>query len=525
MDEAKGRIKDYKNAGKDPEECRRRRQEVTVQLRKHKKEDTVLKKRNINLAQINDTAIGTESAEDDVRNKQTTISELVQNAQSSDPTIQLNAVQYSRKLLSSDKNPPIDQIIDAGMLPILVECLKKDDQPTLQFEAAWALTNVASGTSIQTQSVVMAGSVEHFLRLLHSPHQNVCEQAVWALGNIIGDGPHCRDLVIKLGVVQPLLHFISPDIPLSFLRNVTWVIVNLCRSKDPPPPEDTIRQLLPALAFLIQHSDTNILVDTVWAISYLTDAGNNIIQMVIDAGFVPYLVPLLGHQEVKVVTAALRAVGNIVTGTDEQTQAVLNNEALKYFHALLNHPKQKINKEAVWFLSNITAGTKTQVQSVIDANLIPTVVHLLSKGDLATKREAAWCINNLSLSGKREQVAYVLEQGVLQPFCQLLTTDDPQILVVVLDGISNILKMASSNYDDLMSITSQIEECNGLDKIEELQSHRNEEIYKIAFDIIDKYFSDEDNEEIPTNIAENANTYTFDVPSTTETMEIGRAHV
>ena len=35
MEEAgKGRIKEYKNYGKDPEECRRRRQDVTVQLRK-----------------------------------------------------------------------------------------------------------------------------------------------------------------------------------------------------------------------------------------------------------------------------------------------------------------------------------------------------------------------------------------------------------------------------------------------------------------------------------------------------------
>ena len=64
-------------------------------------------------------------------------------------------------------------------------------------------------------------------------------------------------------------------------------------------------------------------------------------------------------------------------------------------------------------------------------------------------------------------------------------------MVVVLDGISNILKMASNNYDDLASITAQIEECNGLDLIEHLQSHRNEEIYKLAFDIIDKYFSEE----------------------------------
>ena len=113
------------------------------------------------------------------------------------------------------------------------------------------------------------------------------------------------------------------------------------------------------------------------------------------------------------------------------------------------------------------------------------------KGDLATQREAAWCINNLSLSGKREQVSYVLQQGVLIPFCQLLNKEDPQILVVVLDGISNLLKMASANDNDLMALTSQIEECGGLDRIEEMQNHRNEEIYKLAYDIIDRYFTDE----------------------------------
>jgi hypothetical protein len=55
----------------------------------------------------------------------------------------------------------------AGILPILVNCLQTDDNTSLQFEAAWALTNIASGTSAQTQSVVNAGAVPFFLKVDH----------------------------------------------------------------------------------------------------------------------------------------------------------------------------------------------------------------------------------------------------------------------------------------------------------------------------------------------------------------------
>lgn len=77
-------------------------------------------------------------------------------------------------------------------------------------------------------------------------------------GNIIGDGPQLRDYVISLGVVKPLLMFIKPNIPITFLRNVTWVIVNLCRNKDPPPPVHTIKEILPALNLLILHADHSV---------------------------------------------------------------------------------------------------------------------------------------------------------------------------------------------------------------------------------------------------------------------------
>ncbi|XP_023555484.1 importin subunit alpha-3 [Octodon degus] len=440
------RLKNFKNKGRDLETMRRQRNEVVVELRKNKRDEHLLKRRNVPHEDICEDS----DIDGDYRVQNTSLEAIVQNASSDNQGIQLSAVQAARKLLSSDRNPPIDDLIKSGILPILVHCLERDDNPSLQFEAAWALTNIASGTSEQTQAVVQSNAVPLFLRLLHSPHQNVCEQAVWALGNIIGDGPQCRDYVISLGVVKPLLSFISPSIPITFLRNVTWVMVNLCRHKDPPPPMETIQEILPALCVLIHHTDVNILVDTVWALSYLTDAGNEQIQMVIDSGIVPHLVPLLSHQEVKVQTAALRAVGNIVTGTDEQTQVVLNCDALSHFPALLTHPKEKINKEAVWFLSNITAGNQQQVQAVIDANLVPMIIHLLDKGDFGTQKEAAWAISNLTISGRKDQV----------------------------------------------------KECGGLEKIEQLQNHENEDIYKLAYEIIDQFFSSDDIDEDPSLVPE-----------------------
>ncbi|XP_050713773.1 importin subunit alpha-4-like [Eriocheir sinensis] len=155
---------------------RRRRTEVTVELRKNKREETFLKRRNV-------PTIDSTTDDDDV-DKQLTAANLaliVENAASEDQMVQLTAVQAARKLLSSDRNPPIDDLIQSGILPILVKCLEGTDNLSLQFEAAWALTNIASGTSRQTQAVVHAGAVPLFLKLLHSSSQNVCEQAVWAL--------------------------------------------------------------------------------------------------------------------------------------------------------------------------------------------------------------------------------------------------------------------------------------------------------------------------------------------------------
>lgn len=118
--------------------------------------------------------------------------------------------------------------------------------------------------------------------------------------------------------------------------------------------------------------------------------------------------------------------------------------------------------------------------------MLPKIIHNLSKGDFQTQKEAAWAISNLTIGGSKEQVARLIQEGVIPPFCELLSCKDAMVIQVVLDGINNMLKMAGPQVEQLCTM---VEECGGLDKIEALQNHDNVDIYKLAYDIIEQYFS------------------------------------
>lgn len=117
------------------------------------------------------------------------------------------------------------------------------------------MTNIASGSSENTNSIVTVGAVPLLINLLKSHDIRVMEQAVWALGNIAGDGPNLRDIVLENQIVPVLNSLLEKSLEVSAQQNIVWTLSNLCRSKTPPPNFSYLLPCIPLLVNLLNHGD------------------------------------------------------------------------------------------------------------------------------------------------------------------------------------------------------------------------------------------------------------------------------
>ena len=287
------------------------------------------------------------------------------------------------------------------------------------------------------------------------------------------------------------------------LRNACWALSNLVRGK-PQPTLDYVRQAVPMLARLLTIQDEEMLIDVCWALSYITDGDNDKIDIVIEAGCVPTLMAQL-DANIKVVTPALRALCNIVTGSNEATQAAVDAGFINKLSCALAVSKMQTRKEACWALSNITAGTVEQVDAVLHSVTMPMIIERFEKDEYEVKKEAAWVVANVMHGFKQapsheaaQRTWKLVQMGCIKPMVNMLESNDPAVQKLMLEALGNLLAAGEelgkhAKGENLF--VAAFDEAEGIDKLEQLQEHENEDVYDAAVELLEKYFGEDDTED------------------------------
>eukprot|EP01084_Bolivina_argentea_P236482 397616_1 len=409
-------------AGLNAEETRRRRQNNSLSLRRKDRETKLQKKRQRILARSNNPnspnnaeqvtqqqSIIQNNSSSNNYTKQNIIDlpKLVHGCFSNNIAAQFECTRQFRVMLSQANNPPIREVIDSGVVPRFIQFCRNNSAPELQYESLWALLNIASGPAECTAHIIRNGSHNVFIDLLQSPLYEIKEQALWALGNIAGDGSELKDLLLNNKILSNIFLICNSKFDKKFVTNFnnssqinnkpiwqfinllvtcSWTLSQLCRGS-PPPHINYFYGLIQCLQYLLaqslsmpddyvisnggepQENDQQnnigkkweIIQNIAWGFSYLTgfDKFNGeLINKMNELGIIKQFINLMSHEHGQLRHPINRLIGNILTGSDLHTRKCLDLGILaqyKYILTKINNITAREQREICWSLSNVCA--------------------------------------------------------------------------------------------------------------------------------------------------------------------------
>ncbi|GLJ07353.1 hypothetical protein SUGI_0065010 [Cryptomeria japonica] len=363
------------------------------------------------------------------------LQEVVYEVKYGEPIRQLPALRELRKIYSFQK----DQI-NAELVPVLVDCLTRDDSTELQYEAAYMLRYLARN---ETAVLIENDAVPLFSNLLNSPSEDVQEQAVRAIATLAEQALlsfDCRAITEDI-ILNLLPFFYRPKSPFKIFWFALKSLVYIIRCK---PIEDTSIALTILKELLETEEDTQVQRLACEALSSFSE-GPEGVEFIIGNDICPCLVELLFHDSPHILLSVMETMANIAE--HENYKEVINDRALSRIVAIVSNGDKRDSKtvrhlhmEICRLVASITRLTQEDIELTINSGVIYALVSLLAEAVDSVKEEAAVAIVNGITYGSEEQVVYFVDLDCINLLSYLIRPNNRSLAEICLDGIDRMLK-------------------------------------------------------------------------------------
>eukprot|EP01065_Artemidia_motanka_P042285 TRINITY_DN563_c0_g2_i1.p1 TRINITY_DN563_c0_g2~~TRINITY_DN563_c0_g2_i1.p1 ORF type:complete len:551 (+),score=35.12 TRINITY_DN563_c0_g2_i1:64-1716(+) len=305
------------------------------------------------------------------------------------------AMRCVRETVSAGPSMPLAQLVDSGVVPLIVEAIRQIQDNALQLEAAWCLTNICGGETEHCMHVVEVGAVPLLVTQLQCGDADVVEQAVWTLANIAAD---LRDAVLRAGATDHIVEAAAQHSGrLLLLRHATRCCMSLVGGKC-KPAADVLRSALRHALRFAHNLDAEVQEYALCTLARVPTREG--LDLCIDEmrraqmglGEFAYLLQPRLERRVPV----LRWIGSFVAGTPDQTQVVVDAGLLRRFEGLVTDSDESVRTRLFRALSNVAAGTPAQQTYIFGLPYLPSALLAAVQDTRRVACEAAYVMSNLS---------------------------------------------------------------------------------------------------------------------------------
>ena len=294
---------------------------------------------------------------------------------------------------------------------------------------------------------------------------------------------------------------------LQLLEKIIWCVSNLCRGR-PKPNFEHVSIAIPYLSKIFNNTPTptskstggEIFASTCWTLFYLSEGSDEKVLDALDRCdiFARLFSIIAGagagavdHHNPQLILVSLQILSNFALGDGSYVEKLWIDNRIECISQVLNSSKKDVVVEALFLLSNVVdCEGDDQVDKMISSpTLMSILMNFLQSGHQDVRLECLWIIGNIASSGTEKQLQKLVQLGVVPLLCQNLEFYNTKTVLMLLDTIDEILLVGERLGEDYRLI---LDEHGGVDMIESLQTHLNDDVYRRSVEIIESHFGEDD---------------------------------
>eukprot|EP01017_Pseudomicrothorax_dubius_P039388 TRINITY_DN6030_c0_g1_i1.p1 TRINITY_DN6030_c0_g1~~TRINITY_DN6030_c0_g1_i1.p1 ORF type:complete len:476 (+),score=64.54 TRINITY_DN6030_c0_g1_i1:40-1467(+) len=402
------------------------------------------------------------------------------------------------KISEEDPERPFSLITKIGILPHLIEVIGPNyvQHSNIQSEALWILINVLSNDPEAVNGVVSQNGIRMLLDLLSlSKSPEVIDNCLGVLYNISGEEElSYRDGILDSDAVGILINLYENNkTNHKILTELALLISNLVRGK-PYPQEKIMLQLLPLLAQLIDAMDNQTLESTLFTFRYISTASEKACELIIKLNVASKIAKFTLHENKNVKDLAFQTVGDLLSSSDEVVNTFLNAGLLEGISISLksNNMPNSLRIEILWIVSNIVVSPSDVIAKVLNSDIISIIVNTCLKEETTIRKEALEVIWRLVNSCSVEQFQELMKYQLVEQIGNQLEDSQTNIVLLAVNCLDEMLGKSQALAEQKQTqntVMIELERLDIISKLEILQSHSSDQVYKSTLKILETYFA------------------------------------